>query len=219
MRLLKIILTFLMLTLFFSCKQAPTEPAMIKNPSDYFPLSINNKWYFTFTETISVSGPMIVDGSERWDNKMIYSGTRTWEIIKSTSYPDSENYTLQDLFTGIEVWSWGDTSHQSHYDTTFFSNASGTFTIIYTNNDTLVTRKESGFADFPYFSLVPSKRHNDPTLASDTITTSIPTSTTMPGNNLQKIALGKGLVYYTYIEGRVWFWKQYLMKLDSSIVK
>lgn len=215
MRFLKMVLLFLLIVICLSCKQSPTDPSASQDTNDYFPLSLNNKWYYSFNGTNNVSSIMIVNNTERMNNVINSSGTRIWQIINSSSFNDSTIYQVQDIYTGVQVWTWTDTSHQVHADTALITNSSGTFSIIQYKNDTILARQNSGYKDFPYLQIVTVKRHNDPASVTDTITVPIPTYTTMPGDNAQKIMLGKGLVYYTFVEGRVWNWSKYILKLDS----
>ncbi len=156
----KKVILFITVTLTLSaCKESTIEVPPEKGLQDFFPLKTGNAWYYTY----AYDGPY---------GSYIKKGKLTWIVIGKNSMPGRDEFTIQGLFTGIAI------SHpiisSNQYDTVYYTNTAATFSVIYTNNDTVSSGSDIETNAVPIIYIAPFRRHNDTTATGSVLKIKVP---------------------------------------------
>ncbi len=201
-----IIIKLIILVFIATCNNPINEISNQTNLSDYFPLKIGNKWYYSYRY-----------GTGNSQYGISKNGILIWEVVGNTQLDkEKSEFKIQSFYTGCEIRHTSDYTKQppDHYDTTYQSNLEGFFTIISTK-DTLSMRRDSGSTQYPFIDFFPFGRYNNYSIVGDTLMMKIPAD----WSGYQKIKVNTGLVKYQTSNGHVGNYVSTNLTLDSLHLK
>jgi hypothetical protein len=139
---------------------APQEDPVQEEPvRDFLPLSIGNRWTYSFRNYDYSAGGITIETIE---------GTSVWESISFTAVNEDTSYVIEQTVNGTRIYSYNQW-WTSFTDTSYFVDRKYHFVIVDSSNNK-ISILDTSRSPLSYISVWTLQRYGDPTMMSDTLT-------------------------------------------------